>query len=206
MPEATAAVSKHNCTNLPRIATSDSSPRCCRLDRLLAIFCAAFAAQPDPPGNHAAMIVNMMRIHSLGSISGKARTRKLPHQRPSHACLLRSNKPPSRQVVAARASDTQPGTAANVDTRRDELTKALADAVAQEDYREAARLKKQIDELVTEDPLQALQKQLQEAIHQERYKVRRCYCAAQRPSTATHNCNCMLTFCCLCTPGGRCDP
>lgn len=172
--KATAVISKRNCTKLPRIATSDSSPSCCRLDRLLAIPCAAFAAKLDPPGYHEAMLVNMIRIHSLGSIAGKARpshTRKLPHQRPSHACFLRSNTPPPRQAVAARASDTQPGTAPNVDTRRDELSKALAAAVAQEDYREAARLKQQIDELEKEDPLQALQKQLQEAIHQERYQV-----------------------------------
>jgi protein-arginine kinase activator protein McsA len=66
--------------------------------------------------------------------------------------------------VACSSSQQEP-------VSKQEMMQALESAVAREDYAAAAQLKKQIEELTHQDPILALQKQLQDAVDDERYQV-----------------------------------
>lgn len=56
-------------------------------------------------------------------------------------------------------------------SRRQEIEVELQTAIKSEDYTKAATLKKELDELAGQDPLVALQRQLQKAVSEERYQV-----------------------------------
>ena len=56
---------------------------------------------------------------------------------------------------------------------KEELQKALKQAIAAEDYATAARLKEQIVEIEMQDPFTGLKWALEEAIAEERYAVSR---------------------------------
>jgi hypothetical protein len=61
---------------------------------------------------------------------------------------------------------------------------ALETAVAEEDYAKAAQLKRELEELTAKDPRLALQQQLQKAVADEEYQVRRCL--PRIPCTCRH--------------------
>ena len=141
---------KLDATQIPRLARSFTL-------HLISCGLSPRHSQKLRPCNTAAM---------LASFSGRC-CNQAGYRLPRHGCTrprtVRSHR--MQRWVACSSSQQDPAS-------KQDLMQALESAVAREDYAAAAQLKKQIEDLTHQDPILALQKQLQLAVDEERYQVR----------------------------------